>query len=181
MTGPLVLIVDDEPDILELLEITLSRMGLQTRPAANLTAAHRLLSQYDFDLCLTDMRLPDGDGIELVKHINQHRPQLPIAVITAHGSMQTAIEALKAGAFDFLSKPVDLDGLRVLVSSALKLEEKHGHGGDRLIADLLHLDPHTVAKGRRELIDQNVGLDSVRAAGGGRKSIEKKHPKSSTK
>ena len=131
MSGPLVLIVDDEPDILELLEITLSRMGLQTRPAANLTAAYRLLNQYQFDLCLTDMRLPDGDGIDLVKHINQHQPQLPIAVITAHGSMQTAIEALKAGAFDFLSKPVDLDGLRVLVSSALKLDDKHGSGGDQ--------------------------------------------------
>jgi len=131
MSGPLVLIVDDEPDILALLEITLSRMGLQTRPADSLTAAYRLLGQYQFDLCLTDMRLPDGDGIELVKHVSQHQPQLPIAVITAHGSMQTAIEALKAGAFDFLSKPVDLEGLRVLVASALKLEEKRASGDDQ--------------------------------------------------
>jgi two-component system response regulator PilR (NtrC family) len=131
MSGPLVLIVDDEPDILALLEITLSRMGLQTRPADTLAAAYRLLSQYRFDLCLTDMRLPDGDGIELVRHVNQHQPQLPIAVITAHGSMETAIEALKAGAFDFLSKPVDLEGLRVLVASALKLEEKRAGGGDQ--------------------------------------------------
>lgn len=116
-----ILIVDDEPDIRELLEITLARMGNVTYSAADLQQAYEVLKQRNFDLCLTDMRLPDGNGIELVKHINQHYPELPVAVITAHGSMETAIEALKAGAFDFVSKPVDLQILRSLINSALRL------------------------------------------------------------
>ncbi len=115
------LIVDDEPDILELLEITLSRMKIKSTPAADLHSAHAALRSRHFDLCLTDMRLPDGDGIELVRTINSEFPQLPVAVITAHGNMETAIEAMKAGAFDFVSKPVDLDDLRKLTTAALKL------------------------------------------------------------
>jgi two-component system response regulator PilR (NtrC family) len=122
MSAPLALIVDDEPDILELLGITLARMGISCRPAADLTAARDLLTRERFDFCLTDMRLPDGDGIELVRHIGRCSPQTPVAVITAHGSMETAVEALKAGAFDFLSKPVELESLRGLVASALKLQ-----------------------------------------------------------
>lgn len=118
------LIVDDEPDIRELLEITFSRMKLSTRAAADLTQAKTLLKEEDFDLCLTDMRLPDGNGIELVQHIQKYCPQLPVAVITAHGSMETAIQALKAGAFDFVSKPIDLSMLRDLVGSALKLSHQ---------------------------------------------------------
>lgn len=121
----LILIVDDEPDIRELLEITLSRMGNITHSAADLKQAQALLQQHDFDLCLTDMRLPDGNGIELVKHINQSYPQLPVAMITAHGNMESAIEALKAGAFDFVSKPVDLQMLRSLISTALKLNAQN--------------------------------------------------------
>ncbi len=121
MSRPTALIVDDEPDILELLEITLARMDIDTRSAATLSEAKRLLEQHCFDLCLTDMRLPDGDGIELVREIGLHRPHLPVAVITAHGSMETAIEALKAGAFDFASKPIDLQMLRRLVQTALRL------------------------------------------------------------
>ncbi len=117
------LIVDDEPDIRELLEITLSRMGMSTRSAGDLQQARSLLEEMDFKICLTDMRLPDGDGIELVKYINRHQPQLPVAVITAHGNMESAVEALKAGAFDFVSKPVDLQVLRSLVETALKLPE----------------------------------------------------------
>lgn len=116
-----VLIVDDEPDIRELLEITLGRMSLQTESAENLESARRLLSTEEFNLCLTDMRLPDGDGIELVEYIQSDYNQVPVAVITAHGSTETAIKALKAGAFDFVSKPVDLQKLRDLVSSALRL------------------------------------------------------------
>ena len=121
MSTPLALIVDDEPDIRELLELTLGRMSVETRSAANLTDARQLLGESEFDLCLTDMRLPDGDGLELVETIQQEHPDLPVAVITAHGNMETAVQALKVGAFDFISKPVDLQVLRNLVKGALKL------------------------------------------------------------
>ncbi|RLA23972.1 MAG: sigma-54-dependent Fis family transcriptional regulator [Gammaproteobacteria bacterium] len=121
MKNPLALIVDDEPDILELLEMTLSRMEIDCQKALNLKEATTLLSQFRFDLCLTDMRLPDGDGLDLVEKIQKTHPELPVAVITAHGSMEIAVEALKKGAFDFVSKPVDLKLLRNLVESALKL------------------------------------------------------------
>jgi len=110
-----VLVIDDEPDIRELLELTLGRMNLETRAAANLDEARHLLQDFRFDLCLTDMRLPDGNGIDLVRHIQDKHPQLPVAVITAHGNMETAIAALKAGAFDFVSKPLDLNDLRSIV------------------------------------------------------------------
>ena len=116
-----ILIVDDEPDIRELLEITLGRMKLDTRSARNVNEARDWLTRDTFDMCLTDMRLPDGNGLDLVQHIQQSHPQLPVAMITAHGSLDTAIHALKAGAFDFLTKPVDLDRLRELVNSALRL------------------------------------------------------------
>ncbi|MET0028628.1 MAG: sigma-54 dependent transcriptional regulator [Candidatus Thiodiazotropha sp.] len=121
MTQPTALIVDDEPDICELLEITLMRMGIDAHSVFNLNSARDLLEEIHFDLCLTDMRLPDGNGIELVRHINQNYPKLPVAMITAHGNMESAIEALKAGAFDFVSKPVDLEMLRKLVQQAVKL------------------------------------------------------------
>src|SRR5690606_36057802 len=117
------LIVDDEPDIRELLEITLSRMGIDTRSAADLATAKELLSDEAFHLCLTDMNLPDGSGIELVAHIQKTCPQLPVAVITAYGSIETAISSLKAGAFDFVSKPVELNRLRELVNTALRMTE----------------------------------------------------------
>ncbi len=117
------LIVDDEPDIRELLELTLGRMDIDTRSAANLADARSLLEEDSFDICLTDMRLPDGDGIDLVRHIQQHSPELPVAVITAYGSMESAVEALKAGAFDFVSKPVNLNVLRNLVNSVLMLTD----------------------------------------------------------
>lgn len=118
-----VLIVDDEPDIRELLKITLGRMSLDTVSVANLGEARDALNNDHFNLCLTDMRLPDGDGIELVEYINSDFDEIPVAVITAHGSTETAIKALKAGAFDFVSKPVDLQKLRDLVQSALRLSE----------------------------------------------------------
>ncbi|MEJ1365654.1 MAG: sigma-54 dependent transcriptional regulator [Candidatus Sedimenticola sp. (ex Thyasira tokunagai)] len=122
MPQPLALIVDDEPDIRELLEITLGRMNINTRSAGDLGSARDHLQKESFDLCLTDMRLPDGNGIELVELINRQYPQLPVAMITAHGNMDSAVLALKAGAFDFVSKPVDLQILRRLVESALKLD-----------------------------------------------------------
>ncbi|WP_417791833.1 sigma-54-dependent transcriptional regulator [Stutzerimonas xanthomarina] len=115
------LIIDDEPDIRELLEITLGRMKLDTRSARNLKEARECLAREHYDLCLTDMRLPDGCGLELVQFIQLQYPQLPVAMITAYGSLDTAIGALKAGAFDFLTKPVDLGRLRELVNTALRL------------------------------------------------------------
>ncbi len=121
MTIKNALIIDDEPDIRELLEITLMRMGIDTESASNVKDALRQLQKKTFHLCLTDMNLPDGNGIDLVAHIQQHFPTMPVAVITAYGSMDTAISALKAGAFDFVSKPVELARLRQLVDTALKL------------------------------------------------------------
>jgi two-component system response regulator PilR (NtrC family) len=121
MPKPAVLVVDDEPDICELLSITLQRMDLSPRTANNLAAAQRLLKTESFDLCLTDMQLPDGNGLELVEWMQQYTPTVPVAVITAHGNMETAVRALKVGAFDFVSKPLDLSGLRKLVVAAIRL------------------------------------------------------------
>ncbi|KAB0483439.1 Two-component response regulator PilR [Pseudomonas reinekei] len=132
-----VLIVDDEPDIRELLEITLGRMKLDTYSARDASEALALLKRETFDLCLTDMRLPDGTGLELVQHIQQRYPQTPVAMITAYGNVDTAINALKAGAFDFLTKPVDLNRLRELVSSALLLPAPGGVIDRRLLGDSL--------------------------------------------
>jgi len=119
----LTLIVDDEPDIRELLELTLGRMNVETKAVANITEAKTLLKDYPFQMCLTDMKLPDGNGIDLVEHMQQKYPDVPVAVITAHGNMELAIKALKAGAFDFVSKPVDLQVLRKLVNTALKFSQ----------------------------------------------------------
>lgn len=131
MTKQHALIIDDEPDIRELLEITLMRMGIDTASAESITQAKELLAEQPFQLCLTDMNLPDGNGIDLVAFIQQQYPNTPVAMITAYGSVETAINALKAGAFDFISKPVDLKQLRDLVSSALKLaEETESHGDE---------------------------------------------------
>ena len=132
-----VLIVDDEPDIRELLEITLGRMKLDTYSARDVGEALGLLKRETFDLCLTDMRLPDGNGLELVQHIQQRYPQVPVAMITAYGNVETAINALKAGAFDFLSKPVDLGRLRELVASALLLAVPGSAIDRRLLGDSL--------------------------------------------
>ncbi len=114
MIKPLALIVDDEPDIRELLELTLDRMGIETLCAATVQSAKLLLLQKPFDLCLTDMKLPDGDGLELVDDIQKLNRPIPVAVITAHGSMDTAIQAMKKGAFDFVSKPIDLSGIKAI-------------------------------------------------------------------
>jgi two-component system, NtrC family, response regulator PilR len=121
MSKPVVLIVDDEPDLLELVSLTLGRMSLETRTAADLTGARQLLATQHFDLCLTDMRLPDGDGLDLVAWIEANCAATPVAVITAHGNVESAVRALKLGAFDFVSKPLDLGALRKLVGSAIRL------------------------------------------------------------
>ncbi|MGZ8223664.1 MAG: sigma-54-dependent transcriptional regulator [Methylobacter sp.] len=123
MRKPLALLVDDEPDIRELLEITLNRMDIQTHCAESIGRAKALLQQKAFDLCLTDMKLPDGNGLELVDTIQAMPAPIPVAVITAHGNMDTAILAMKKGAFDFISKPVDLAALRLIIISALKLSD----------------------------------------------------------
>jgi len=134
------LIVDDEPDLCQLAEITLSRMGLDTRTAHDVGTAKSLLASNQFDICLTDMNLPDGNGIELVEHIQNNYSNIPVAVITAYGNMESAVRALKAGAFDFVSKPVDLQVLRKLVSSAIKLPEPNitpssNQGAEKLLGN----------------------------------------------
>ena len=142
----MVLVVDDEADIRELLELTLMRMGLAVESAANLAEAHALLGSRQFDLCLTDMRLPDGDGLDLVRYISESGKDLPVAVITAYGSTENAVAALKAGAFDYLSKPVSLADLRTLVKSALKLSQ-----------------PATAAKPvRHELLGDSAAMQQAR-------------------
>ena len=118
---PRVLVVDDEADILELLELALVRMGLEVVRASGVQQAKQRLDTEKFNLCLTDMRMPDGEGLEVVRHIAERRLDVPVAVITAHGNLENAVAVLKAGAFDYLSKPVALDQLRTLVTSALKL------------------------------------------------------------
>lgn len=116
------LIIDDEPDIRELLDITLQKMDVEVTSAADVGEARTLLLDPDrYHVCITDMKLPDGNGIEIVEYIQRNCPQLPVAVLTAHGNMDLAIQSLKAGAFDFVSKPVDLQVLRHLVATALKL------------------------------------------------------------
>lgn len=121
MSQQTVLLVDDEPDILKLLEITLARMNLQTQRAGSLEEAKKILETETPDLCLTDMRLPDGNGLTLIDFIQHRYPDVPVAMITAHGSVESAIEALKLGAFDFVTKPLALDKLRELVSNALQI------------------------------------------------------------
>jgi two-component system response regulator PilR (NtrC family) len=119
-----VLVVDDEPDIRELLERTLIKMGLGVASVGTVSEAKERLNAERFDLCLTDMRLPDGEGLELVRHIATLGADLPVAVITAYGSAENAVAALKAGAFDYVSKPVGLEQLRALIKSALSLPDR---------------------------------------------------------
>lgn len=146
MKRPLALIIDDEPDIRELLDITLQRMQVETRMVGSVKDAFQQLKETPFDLCLADMRLPDGDGIDIVRHIGIHHPNTPVAMITAHGNMDTAIDALKAGAFDFVSKPVDLPVLRRLVETALRLRnssentETGSAGGQNLLGKSKAID-----------------------------------------
>jgi two-component system response regulator PilR (NtrC family) len=124
MANPRALIVDDEPDLCELLSLTLARMGVDSASVHDLAAARvALAGQQRFAVCLTDLRLPDGDGLELVEWIETHVPELPVAVITAHGNVEAAVRALKLGAFDFVSKPLDITDLRKLVNQALKLSQ----------------------------------------------------------
>ena len=151
MTRQTALVVDDEPDIRELLVLTLGRLGLLVDTAPNVTDAKKRLSEGQYAFCLTDMRMPDGTGLELVEHVSAHHPNVPIAVITAFGSVDTAVTALKAGAFDFVSKPVDLAVLRRLVQSALKLHEER------------KAEPVAAAAGGSPLVGDSPAMDAVRA------------------
>jgi two-component system response regulator PilR (NtrC family) len=149
MTKPFAFVIDDEPDIRELLEITLARMNIDVHSAGTLGEAKQLLHKRSFDLCLLDMKLPDGNGLDLVEYIQVNFPTLPVAVITAHGSMESAIRALKNGAFDFVSKPLDLNILRNLVKTALKL--KHEETKDRRSRDILLGDSEAMREIRAKI------------------------------
>jgi len=135
MDQPQALVVDDEPDICELLTMTLGRMHIKAESAVDLASARALLEKQHFDICLTDMRLPDGDGLELVEWIQLNAAHMPVAVITAHGNVETAVQALKLGAFDFMSKPLDLGHLRNIVENALKIEGEAPEQPSRLLGN----------------------------------------------
>ncbi len=135
MSRPQALVIDDEPDICELLALTLGRMDIETETAGDVATAKQLLGARSFDICLTDMRLPDGDGLELVDWMQAHAAGVPVAVITAHGNVETAVQALKLGAFDFVSKPLDLGHLRNIVESALKIAQGSEAEPSNLIGD----------------------------------------------
>lgn len=141
------LVVDDEADIRELLSMTLTRMGLSVDTAGTGFEAEQWLKKNRYDLCLTDMRLPDGDGLDLLDHVGRHYPNTPVAVITAYGSAENAVAALKAGAFDYIAKPVALNQLRALVNSALQLSplqsggRKAGASGEQDAPQLLGESP----------------------------------------
>ncbi len=135
MNKPLALVIDDEPDIRELLSLTLGRMDIDTAVAGDVKSAKALLSSKRFDICLTDMRLPDGDGLELVEWMQKNSSGVPVAVITAHGNVETAVAALKLGAFDFISKPLDLQNLRKIVENALKLRDRQAGETSPLLGD----------------------------------------------
>ncbi len=148
MSRPIALLIDDEPDICELLTLTLARMDVASESAANVGAAKALLGEKQFDLCLTDMRLPDGDGLELVEWMQIHAPDVPVAVITAHGNVETAVQALKLGAFDFISKPLDLNNLRNIVENALRVDAASDDDHSQLLGD------SSVMHELRDLVDR---------------------------
>jgi two-component system response regulator PilR (NtrC family) len=148
MGKPLALVIDDEPDICELLTLTLGRMDVATVVAEDVRSAKAQLTKQRFDLCLTDMRLPDGDGLELVDWMQTHSAGVPVAVITAHGNVETAVQALKLGAFDFISKPLDLQNLRNIVDSALKLDDRNSGEASRLLGESAAMEE------LRQLIDK---------------------------
>ena len=151
---PTVLVVDDEPDLIELVSLTLSRMNLATDSAADLAGARAKLAERRFDLCLTDMRLPDGDGLDLVAWIQEHHPDVPVAVISAHGNVESAVRALKLGAFDFVSKPLDLGVLRKLVAKAIKLGDRRSAAATGPTPEPRLIGQSPAMAALRELIDR---------------------------
>ncbi|MBL8309196.1 MAG: sigma-54-dependent Fis family transcriptional regulator [Burkholderiales bacterium] len=131
---PSVLVVDDEPDLLLLMQLTLTKLGLEVVTADSLATAIAAMDKQRFSLCLTDMQLGDGTGLDVLAAVNERGLDMPCAVITAFGNAENAVAALKAGAFDYLAKPVSLDQLRTLVKSAIRVPERHSEraiGGER--------------------------------------------------
>ena len=159
MSKQTVLVIDDERDIRELLTITLGRMNLLVESAGSVSDAKRLLAEHRYDLCFTDMRLPDGSGQELIELIARDHPQMPVAMITAYGNMDAAVNALKAGAFDFVSKPVDINMLRRLVQTALRLSSERRDGEDETAAT----PSIETAPGAQRLIGDSLAMQQVRA------------------
>src|SRR5690625_1723946 len=167
------LVVDDEPDIRELLDMTLSRMGLEVDTAEDLASARRLLAGTDYAFCLTDMRLPDGNGLSLIKEVARDYPQMPIAMITAYGKVDDAVTALQYGAFDFVSKPVDLQVLRNMVRTAIKLRQDDSEKAQQAAEDSAKNDaaanratdkPKRAGKTllRQRLVGVSPAMESVR-------------------
>ncbi|MBL7481147.1 sigma-54-dependent transcriptional regulator [Legionella bononiensis] len=170
MTKSTVLVIDDEPDIRELLTLTLSRMGLMCDTASDLKSGIECVKQNNYSLVLTDMRLPDGDGIELVKFIQKYKPQLPVAVITAFGNVEGAVNTLKAGAFDYVSKPVDLTMLKELVKTALAMQNAQNDPqdetlvGESSVMNQLRESIHKLARSQAPVFiqgDSGVGKELV--------------------
>jgi len=155
MSSPRILVVDDEADLRELLEITLVKMGLDVDSASTVREARALLGQHPYALVLTDMRLPDGTGLELVREVAGAGRGTPIAVITAYGSAENAVIALKAGAFDYVSKPVVLEDLRTMVRSALRLSEKPTAGAAQETGE--------TDSGNSRLLGRSTAMQALRA------------------
>jgi two-component system response regulator PilR (NtrC family) len=153
MKAPCALVIDDEPDIRELLSITLGRMNIDVETAGDFSAAIARLENPNYDLVLTDMRLPDGDGLDIVDWMQSHCPGVPVAVITAHGNVEAAVRALKLGAFDFISKPLDLAALRKLIAATLKLSESEEESTQRR-AELKLLGNSKPMQNLREMISK---------------------------
>ena len=165
MADATALIVDDEPDLRELLEMTLSRMGVDVDPAEDLAEARRKLAENRYDFCLTDMRLPDGNGLSLIKQITRDYSEMPVAMITAYGKVEDAVTALKYGAFDFVSKPVDLEALRNLVKTAIKLRhddaEKRATPPPAEAQSAVEVEPDSSAAPARDPEQQSALLDRM--------------------
>lgn len=167
MSKSLALVVDDEPALLDTMTLTLIRMGLAVETAMSVGEAKEKLKRQNFDLCFTDMRLPDGSGLDLVSHICAGYPETPVAMITAYGNQEAAVNALKAGAFDFVSKPVDLGQIRALVASALKLREARpakdvdaANGAEKAESTLTESGPRDKTSA---LLGQSIAMTEVRA------------------
>lgn len=154
MTGQRCLVIDDEPDLLRLMKSTVTGMGIECETAENIAQATYHLEQRSYDLCLTDMKLPDGNGLDLVSMIQQNYPETPVIVITAHGNMESAVRAYRAGAFDFISKPFKLERIRELIETALRLTKQREEVLSNLVGNT------EVMNQMRETIEKIAGSEA---------------------